>query len=111
MKNIAAHEPECPFQIEWAHDLPPEHGGLEIRSMAVDEIDHHVRHFLAMRIPGSTVRQDWRDMLAEQARHVLARRRKAIVESRGNENLNDRPLRPAAGLGIEIGLVHVGKTR
>jgi hypothetical protein len=110
MENVAADEPESALEIERTHDLPAEHGGLEIRSMGVDQIDHHVRDFLAVGIPGRIVRQHRGDMLAEQAGHMLARGCKTVIEGRRDEHFDDGSLRPSAGLGIKIGLIHVRKT-
>jgi hypothetical protein len=111
VKDIAADQTEGTLEIERTHDLAAEHGRLEIRCMAVDEVDHEIRDFLAVRVPRRAVRQHRRDVLAEQARDVPAPRREAVVERRGNQHLDDRLLRPAAGFGIEIGLLHVGETR
>src|ERR1700679_3231589 len=109
VKDVAADQPEGALEIERAHDLPPEHRGLEIGRMTVDEIDHDIGYLLPMIVPGCPVGQLRRDVLAEQARHVLSRGREAVVQGRGYEHLDDGLLRPAAGLGIEIRLFHVGK--
>src|ERR1035437_4645127 len=111
MKNVAADQAKGTFQIERAHDLPTEHGSPEVRRMTIDEIDHDVGDLVAMVVPGRAVRQDWSDMLAEQAGHMLSRRRQAVIQSRRYQHLYDGPLRPSAGFGIKIRLLHIGETR
>ena len=51
VEDVAADEAEGALEIERAHDLPAEHRGLEIRRMAVDQIDHEVGDLLAVRRP------------------------------------------------------------
>ena len=99
------------LEIERAQDLAPEHRRLEIRRVSVHRFDHQVSDLFAAFVPAFAVRQLRRDVLAEQARNVLTRRRETVVESGRNKHFDDGPLRPSAGLGVEIGLVHVLKTR
>jgi len=73
VKNIAADQAEGTLEIERAHDLAAQHGCLEIRRMAVDEIDHDVRDFVAMRVPRCPIRKHGSHVLAEQTGHMLSR--------------------------------------
>ena len=53
------------------------------------------------------VRQRRIDMLAEQAGHVLARRRQAVVQRRGDQHLDDRLLRPTCETALNrLGVYH-----
>lgn len=111
MKDVSADESEGALEIQRTHNLAPQHGGLEIGRMGIDQIDHQVCHFFTMSVPGCIVGQHRGDMLAKQARHVLACWRQAFVQCRGYEHLNDGPLGPAAGPRVEIGLIHIRETR
>src|SRR3954471_360822 len=64
-----------------------------------------------MSIPGLPIWQFRRDVLAEQARDVLALRRKAVIERRGDQHLDDRLFRPTLQARIEIRALHVRKRR
>src|SRR4051812_10488258 len=57
MKDVAAGETEYPFEVERAQHLAAEHAGLETRRIAIDSVDHQIGHRIAMRIPGTAVRQ------------------------------------------------------
>src|SRR6266481_4775709 len=85
VENVAADQTEGALQVERAHDLPAKHGCLEVRCVTVHQLDHDVGHFIAMLVPRGAVRQRRSDVLTEQARDVLAGRREAIVQGRGNE--------------------------
>ena len=52
-----------------------------------------------------------RHVLAEQTRHMLPGRRQTVIQGGRNQHFHDGLLRPAAGLGIEIGLLHIGQAR
>ncbi|MNW18448.1 hypothetical protein D3C71_2180210 [compost metagenome] len=52
--------------------------------------DHQIGHRFAMVVPVAAVGQLWGHVLAEQAGHVLARRRQRIVQGAGDEHLHDR---------------------
>mgnify|MGYP003576788349 CR=1 FL=1 len=56
-------------------------------------------------------RQLRRHVLAEEARHVSARRRQAVVEGRGDQHFHDRLARPAMRLRVHESEVHVGEAR
>ena len=47
------------------------------------------RHALALRVPGRAVGQLRRDVLAEQARDMLAGRRQGVIQGGGNQHLDD----------------------
>ncbi len=50
-------------------------------------------------------------MLAEHAGDVLARRREAVVQCRGDQYLHDRLLRPAVRACVEVGALHIAERR
>ena len=95
MGDVPADEPESALEVERAHDLAAEHRRLEVRCVGVDGVDHQVRYFLAMRVPGAAVRELRGDVLAEEARDVLSLRRESVIERRGDQQLDDWPARPA----------------
>src|SRR4029079_4398139 len=65
VEDIAADQAEIAFEIERALDLPAEHRRLEARRETVDRRDHEVGDFLAVVVPGFSVRQLRRDVLTE----------------------------------------------
>src|SRR5688572_3643977 len=75
VEDVAADQAERSLEVERAVDLPSEHRGFEVRRVLVDRLDHQIRDGFAMRIPRLPIRQLRRDVLAEHARDVLARRR------------------------------------
>src|ERR1700744_609589 len=111
VKYVAADETEGALEIQRALDLAPEHGGFEIRGVLVDGLDHQIRDLVAVRVPGLAIRKLRSNMLAEEARHVLAAWRQAVVQCRGNHDLHNRLARPAGRACIEIGLLHIGEGR
>ncbi|MNC62556.1 hypothetical protein D3C75_1125870 [compost metagenome] len=84
MEDVAADQAEAPLQIARPQGQPPHHRGLKPRRMGLDRLDHQIGHRVAMR-----VRQIRRDMLAEQAGDMLARRRQTVVQGRGDQHLDD----------------------
>jgi hypothetical protein len=75
VEDVAANEPARSLEIERTHDLPPQHTLLKSWSIAIHRRNHQVGHLLAVIVPGAAIGEDRLNMLAEQARHVLARRR------------------------------------
>ena len=80
MEDIAADQSKRPFEVERGEDLTCQHRATEIRGVAIDRLDHQIGDGFAMVVPRRTVGQLWRDVLAEQARHVLPARRECVVE-------------------------------
>ncbi len=71
---------ELPLEIERGEHLPADHACRKARRVLVDGRDHEVGDLLAIIVPGFSVRQLRRDMLAEQARDMLAVRGQRVVE-------------------------------
>src|SRR5271155_4522326 len=80
VKNIAAEQAKLALQIERRQDLPPDHACRKTRRIFIHRRDHEIGYFIAMVVPGSAAGQLWRDMLAEQAGDMLARRAERVVE-------------------------------
>src|SRR3546814_11391821 len=76
-----------------------------------DRIDDASRRRFLLVIPNAPVRQFGCELLAEEARHMLAGRRKAVVDGRGDQHLDNRRLRPAELLCVEEGAVHIVERR
>ena len=95
VENVAADQPEAALEVERRMDLPPEHRAWQPRRMAVDRGDDRVRRFLALVVPAPSRPEIVAEMLAEQARDMLALGREARVERRGDQHLDDRLLGPA----------------
>src|SRR3546814_8233184 len=53
------------------------------------------------RSPVATARKFGRELLAEEAGDMLARRGEAVVDGRGDQHLDDRRLRPAILFRVE----------
>ena len=51
VKDIAADEAECSFQIERRKDLAAEHRALEIRCMIIDRFDHEIGDGFTVVVP------------------------------------------------------------
>ncbi|HEY7786892.1 MAG TPA: hypothetical protein VIF33_00100 [Casimicrobiaceae bacterium] len=114
MEDIATDEAEFTFQVERRQDATPEHAAREIRRRLVDGVDHQVRDFVAMIVPG-VARQHVADarvrVLAEKARDVHAGRRQRRVQRRRDQHFDDRRARPAKQLRVEIRALHVRERR
>jgi hypothetical protein len=63
--------------------------------MIIDRLDHEIGHGFTVVVPRRTIGEFWRDMLAEETRHVLSAWRERVVDCRRNDQLNDRAARPA----------------
>src|SRR3546814_16871155 len=63
------------------------------------------------RSPVATARKFGRELLAEEAGDMLARRGEAVVDGRGDQHLDDRRLRPAILFRVEKGAVHIVERR
>src|SRR3546814_18112112 len=74
-------------------------------------IDDAIRRRFLLVIPIAPVRQFGCELLAEEARHMLAGRRKAVVDGRGDQHLDNRRLRPAEMLCVEESAVHIIASR
>ena len=83
----------------------------EGRRIAFDGRDHEVGDLLAMIVPGLSIRQFRRDMLAEQAGDMLSIRCQRVVERGGDQHLDHGLAAPAVFTRIEPGAVHVAKRR
>jgi alkanesulfonate monooxygenase SsuD/methylene tetrahydromethanopterin reductase-like flavin-dependent oxidoreductase (luciferase family) len=111
VKDVAADEAEGALQIERAHDLPARAPTFEVRRVAVDRLDHQVGDLFAAIVPGFSVGQVRRDMLAEQARDMLALRRERVVERRRITTSTTGFSTSHAGARIEISLLHIAQAR
>src|SRR4029077_15191718 len=90
MKNIAAEQAELALQIERREDLPPHDACRKSRRIAIHGRDHEVGDLVAMVVPRSALGQFRRDVLAEQAGDMPARRAQRVVERRGYQQLDHR---------------------
>src|SRR5687768_14492980 len=95
VKDVAADQAEAALEVERRMDLPPEHRLGESRSVRLDGGDDRVRRGLALMVPAPARPEIESEMLAEQRRDMLALRRHARIERRGDQHLDDRLLRPA----------------
>src|SRR5215510_1079156 len=72
VKDVAAEQAELPLEIERGQHLPTDDTSCKTRREPIDGCDHEIGDFLAMIVPGFSARQFRRDVLAEQARNMLA---------------------------------------
>src|SRR5690242_15759265 len=72
MKDIAGRQAEALLQIEWRQRKHSNDAAAEVWCVACDCIDDQIGSCLPLVFPAASIRQDWRKVLAEQARHVLA---------------------------------------
>src|SRR3546814_1908467 len=93
-------------QARLGNDARAEAGGV-----VFDGVDDAVGGGFLFVIPVPPVRQFGRELLAEEARDMLPRRREAVVDGRGDQHLDDRRLRPAELLRVEEGAVHIVERR
>ena len=88
----------------------PSTEALKFGRMRVDGVDHQVGHRLAMRRPTTAPSGSCgRDMLAEQAGHMLARRRQLSSSVEGISISTIGCARPAVGARVDVGAIHVGE--
>ncbi len=102
--------PNTCSKIERAQGLATDHARLESRRIALDRFDHQVGYLLTMIVPRAAVRQLRSDMLAEQACNVRPARRQRFVQSRRNDQLDDRLAAPSVHSRVAKGAIHVGET-
>ena len=79
--------------------------------VALDGRDHEVGDLVAARLPRSSVGKLVGSVLAEQARHMAAGRRQAVVEGGRDQHFDDGLAAPAGQAGIAESAVHVAKAR
>ena len=77
--DVAAGKAEDALEIERAQRLHAEYRFAESRRETVNRVNHQSRNFIAVIVPGTAARKFRRDVLAEQARHMLSRRRQRVV--------------------------------
>src|SRR5690348_966947 len=111
VEDIAADETEAALEIERRMDLPAEHGLGEAGCMSIYGGDDLVGGLFALFVPASTRSEIVAEVLAEQARDVLALRRKRLVESRRDQHFDDRLLRPPVDRRVQPRTVHVIEAR
>ena len=111
VEDVAADERELSLHIERRKDHPSKYGRTEIRRIARHRVDHDIGDFFATIVPARSIGQLRRDMLAEQARDMLALRRQAVVEHALNMHLDHRLLRPAGAARVGVGLVQIFQRR
>src|SRR6185312_1164901 len=90
VEDIAADEAELALEVERGKDPPAEDRGAEVRREPGHMVDHGIGGALALRVPASPTGQRIPEVLAEEARDVLAGRRERVVDRAGNEHLHDR---------------------
>src|SRR5437764_677627 len=76
--DVPSHKAEDTLEVERAKRLNPKHRVAEAGGKTFHRLQHQLGNFVAVIVPGSAVRQYWRDMLAEQAGDVLPRRRQRV---------------------------------
>src|SRR5258706_2262949 len=109
VKNIAAEQAELALQIERREDLPADHACRKTRRITIHGRDHEIGDLIAMVIPGPALGQFRRDVLAEQAGDMLARRAQRIVERRGDQQLDHTLAAPAMRPRGLPGAVHIAE--
>jgi hypothetical protein len=75
-----------PLEVERRQNLTPDHTCPKAGRVTVDRRDHEIGDRLAMVVPGAPVGEFRGDMLAKKARDMLARRREAVVQRRGDQS-------------------------
>src|SRR5215469_2183148 len=107
MEDIAIRQAKNALQIQRGQALSGDHARLETWRIRFDGIEHQIGHSLTMLVPGRAVRKLRAYMLTEEARHMRARRRQAIVDRRWDHQFNNRHPAPTICDAITVGLVHV----
>ena len=111
MHDIASDQPELPVEPFGTENLSPQDGGAEAWRDGLDRIDYGIGCSILFIVPIAAIGEFGRELLAKQARHMLACRSQTIVDRAGDEHFDDRFLGPALGLGIEERPVHVIQCR
>ncbi len=90
MHDVATHHPELPLKVQRRQYVPGDHGCSKAGRISVHRRDHIIRRLPPRRVPASAIGQLWRELLAEQARHMASRRRQTVVDDRRDQHLDDR---------------------
>ena len=111
--DVAADQAELALEIERRVDLPGDHRRLEVGRVRRRPCRRSGRPPPRARRPTTAaVGQDRRELLAEQAGDVLARRREAVVDGRRDQHLDDRRASTSRSrLRVGEGAVHVVERR
>jgi hypothetical protein len=111
MHDVAADQAELALQVERRMDLPRDHRALEVGGVLLTV--SMIRSAAASRSSSQSrpFGQHGRELLAEQAGDVHARRRQAVVDGGRQLHLDDRLRRPAVRLRVGEGLVHIVERR
>ena len=111
VEDIAVDHAEATLQVEGREDLAAEDAGPEIRRMpATVSITRSANSSLA----SSQLRPSGRcgaTCCTNRLATCLPAGASDVVERRGDQHLDHRLARPAAGAGIEIGAIQVGDGR
>src|SRR5258708_35831177 len=92
-------------------NLPSEHRLGKAWSMGVHSRDNLIGSCVALTVPASPLTKIVAEVLAEQARNMLALGSKGCVERRGNEHFDNGLVGPAVHSSIEVGAVHIIEAR
>src|SRR4051812_7182704 len=111
VENVAADEAEAPFKVERRMDLSPKHGLGEAWRMRVDGRDNPVGRLVALSVPTPPRPEIVAEVLAEQARDMLALGCESRIESRRDQHLDDWLFGPAVHRGVEIRVMHIIEAR
>src|SRR3546814_9068487 len=109
--DVAAGKPELAFEPLGRQPRLRDDAGAKTRRVLLDRVDDAIRRRFLLVVPVATARKFGRELLAEEAGDMLARRGEAVVDGRGDQHLDDRRLRSAilfrVEKGAEIGRAHV----
>src|SRR5204863_8116048 len=89
LEDVAAGEIEGLLQRDGGQDLAVDYRLLDIRRILVDDVDAAVGILVAVRLPSSFL-ELVRRILRKHRHQMLARRRDAGVDRRGDRTLDDR---------------------
>ena len=96
--DVPAGQAKSALQVQGREDHSAQDRGLEVGRPVIDRVDDQVGGLIPRVVPRAPVGKPRRELLAEQAGHMLAGRGQAVVEGRWDQHLDDRFSRPADNL-------------
>src|SRR3546814_11775052 len=93
LQDAAAGQPELAFEPLGRQPRLRDDAGAKTRRVLLDRVDDAIRRRFLLVVPVATARKFGRELLADEAGDMLARRGEAVVDGRGDQHLDDRRLR------------------
>src|SRR5262245_52863642 len=103
MKDVAGRQSETLFEIERREREDAEDAAAEVGCVARDGVDDEVRGALPFFFPAAAIGERGCEVLAEQARHMRARRRERIIQRARYQHLDHRFARHAMQARVQVG--------